>query len=67
MIEIQCFTFNPFQENTYILYDKTKECIIIDPGCYDKDEQECLNNFIESKIIHHSPSPLLNLSWIVVD
>ena len=40
------FTFNPFQENTYILYDDTKECVIIDPGCYTSVEKEQLQQFI---------------------
>ena len=46
MIQIQTFTFNGFQENTYILFDDTKECIIVDPGCYDNQEQETLSNFV---------------------
>lgn len=49
MIEIKKMTFNPFQENTYILYDETKDCIIIDPGCYDKQEEKALADFISSK------------------
>jgi glyoxylase-like metal-dependent hydrolase (beta-lactamase superfamily II) len=40
------FTFNPFSENTYLLHDDTGECVIIDPGCYDKKEQETLQAFI---------------------
>lgn len=47
MIQIKAFTFNPFQENTYILYDETKEAIIIDPGCYEKEERDELLAFIE--------------------
>ena len=47
-ISIQKFTFNGFQENTYVIYDKDN-CVIIDPGCYDKHEQDELSNFIESK------------------
>jgi glyoxylase-like metal-dependent hydrolase (beta-lactamase superfamily II) len=39
-------TFNPIQENMYVLYDETKECIIIDPGCYFQNEKEELENFI---------------------
>jgi len=58
MISIKKFTFNPFQENTYIVFDETKECIIIDPGCYDKDEKATLLNFIDkNKLI---PVQLLN-------
>ncbi|MDQ3535419.1 MAG: MBL fold metallo-hydrolase, partial [Bacteroidota bacterium] len=49
MIKIQSFVFNPFIENTFVLYDETKECIIIDPGCYDKDEQKILSAFIETE------------------
>ena len=45
-MKIQKFTFNPFQENTYILYDETNECIIIDPGCYEKNEREKVKQFI---------------------
>ena len=47
MIHVASFTFNPFQENTYILYDETKECIIIDPGCYTANERKQLTSFIQ--------------------
>ena len=51
MIQIQTFTFNDFQENTYVLFDDTKECIIVDPGCYDNQEQDRLSNFVtENKL-----------------
>jgi hydroxyacylglutathione hydrolase len=46
MIHVHAFTFNAFQENTYVLYDDTKECVIIDPGCYEKEEKEELTAFI---------------------
>jgi hydroxyacylglutathione hydrolase len=49
MLQIQSFEFNPFQENTYILFDETNECVIIDPGCYDRDEQVELSSFIAQK------------------
>jgi hydroxyacylglutathione hydrolase len=58
MITIQVFTFNPFEENTYILFDETKECIIIDPGCSNKSEQEDMVNFIEEEGL--KPVRLLN-------
>ncbi len=47
MIAIQSFVFNAFQENTYIISDKTKECVIIDPGCYDDDEKKELADYIQ--------------------
>jgi hydroxyacylglutathione hydrolase len=46
---VQSFVFNAFQENTYIISDKTKECVIIDPGCYDDDEKKELADYIQ----HH--------------
>ena len=48
MIQIQNFVFNPFMENTYVLYDETKEAIVIDPGCYEQAEKDELTDFIES-------------------
>lgn len=47
MISIQQFTFNPISENTYVLFDETGECVIIDPGMYDADEQNALFSFIK--------------------
>ena len=49
MTEIQEFVFNPFQENTYILFDETKECIIIDPGCSTNQEEEAIKSFLKRK------------------
>lgn len=46
MISVHQFIFNDFYENTYILYDETKECVILDPGCNTKEEQNDLDNFI---------------------
>lgn len=48
MLQVKKFTFNPFAENTYVLFDDTKECVVIDPGCYEKREQQELVDFIES-------------------
>lgn len=52
------FVFSPFQENTYVLYDETKECVIIDPGCYDEKERKRLADFIEDRGL--KPVRLLN-------
>jgi glyoxylase-like metal-dependent hydrolase (beta-lactamase superfamily II) len=48
MLQLQSFAFNPLQENTYVLFDETKECVIIDPGCYEREEQYDLADFIET-------------------
>lgn len=58
MIKIQKFTFNPYQENTYVLYDATGACVIIDPGMYDGYEQNELVRFIKSNNL--KPERLLN-------
>lgn len=51
MIQIQKFTVNPFQENTYVLWDHTGEGVLIDPGCYTLEEEGAVVDFInESKI-----------------
>ncbi|MES2828942.1 MAG: MBL fold metallo-hydrolase [Bacteroidota bacterium] len=58
MITIKKFTFNPVRENTYILYDETMQCAIVDPGMYDGSEQNDLVAFIrDQKLI---PVLLLN-------
>lgn len=46
-MKIKAFVFNPFYENTYILSDDTKECIIVDPGCYEKYEVEEVIEYVE--------------------
>jgi glyoxylase-like metal-dependent hydrolase (beta-lactamase superfamily II) len=47
MLRLKVFTFNPFLENTYILYDETKDAAIFDPGCYENHEKTELTDFIE--------------------
>ena len=41
------FVFSVFSENTYLLYDSTNECIIIDAGNYTEQEGEEIVSFIE--------------------
>ena len=58
MISLKKFTFNPYQENTYVLYDETNDCVIIDPGMYDGAEQNKLVVFIKENNLN--PTLLLN-------
>lgn len=58
MINVHYFVFSPFQENTYVLSDETKECIIIDPGCYKQHEKDKLADYIEQEGL--KPVRLLN-------
>jgi len=58
MISVKKFTFNPVQENTYVVYDETGECVIIDAGCNDENERRELDNFISNE--HLKPVRLIN-------
>jgi hydroxyacylglutathione hydrolase len=58
MSKIRSFVNNPYQENTYILYDETGECAIIDPGMYTAAEQNAVVNFIRDNQL--KPTLLLN-------
>lgn len=57
-MEVAHFTFNAFQENTYVLYDDSSECVIIDPGCNNDAERNKLVQFIEEKQL--KPVKLIN-------
>jgi len=48
MITVKSFSFNSFEENTYVLSDNSGECIIIDPGCHMKDEEQELTDYISA-------------------
>jgi len=58
MLQIKKFTFNPVQENTFIVYDETGECAIIDAGCYFENERQELDRFIAE--IQLKPVRLIN-------
>lgn len=58
MMLVAKLTFNPFQENTYVVYDDTKECIIFDPGMYTDEEKNQLSDFIEQNEL--KPVRLIN-------
>jgi hydroxyacylglutathione hydrolase len=46
MLTVQTFTFNPVQENMYLVYNESGACAIIDPGCYFSSEEQQLAGFI---------------------
>lgn len=48
MLHVKAFTFNPFQENTYVLYNAEKEAWIIDPGMYNAHEQMEFDAFMSA-------------------
>ena len=58
MISVQSFVCSPYQENTYVLYDGSGECVIIDPGMYNGAEQDAVASFIDRQGLR--PVLLLN-------
>lgn len=60
-MNIEKLTFNPFQMNTYIVFDNDKNCVIIDPGCFGAAEQEKIISFIESRSL--KPTAIVNTHY----
>jgi glyoxylase-like metal-dependent hydrolase (beta-lactamase superfamily II) len=58
MLTVKSFSFNPLQENTYVLSDEKDACYVIDPGCYFGNERAVLKEYIEEQGL--SPRMLLN-------
>lgn len=58
MLSIKAFTFNPFQENTYLLINENKQCWIIDPGMYGNDEEQQMFKFIDDNNL--KPQQIIN-------
>lgn len=52
MLNVERFEVNPFQENTYCLYNDKKEALIIDPGFYSKEEKDSFKKFINEQQLH---------------
>ena len=71
MLHIHIFRFNPFSENTYVLFNDQKNGVIIDPGNWNEKENEILENFIKEKEIsiqnilltHAHIDHVLGLHW----
>lgn len=55
MLQINSFVFNPFGENTYVIFDETKDCVIIDPGCSSAAEEDRLFGYLDQ----HQLKPLM--------
>lgn len=49
IMEYKQFVFNPIQENTYVVYDETREAVIIDAGNFNERENAALTDFISGK------------------
>lgn len=51
MLEIESFTFGPFQTNTYVVSDEQGNILLIDPACFGQREQQQLQSYIESLLL----------------
>lgn len=48
-MNIRHFTFNIFQENTYVIWDKGPDCVAVDPAFSRPDEREAFFGLMESE------------------
>lgn len=48
MIQVKKLILNPFQENTFVVYDQTGEAVIIDPGCYSPQDVDEVKWFVDA-------------------
>lgn len=70
-MHVQKFTFNPFQENTYVLH-ADGEGILIDPGCSDRNEQRVLEDWLQangvrltrSLLTHAHIDHVMGCAWV---
>jgi len=46
MVKVEALVFNPFQVNTYLIFNSSGDCVIIDPACSDAFENDVLDKFI---------------------
>ena len=58
VLQVKKFTFNPFQENTYVLFNENKQAIIIDPGMYELSEFDFFFKYMDDEKLN--PILLLN-------
>ena len=47
-LHIEKFTFNPFQENSYVVSGPDGSAVIIDPGCATSAEKQALSAYIST-------------------
>ncbi|MCB0763228.1 MAG: MBL fold metallo-hydrolase [Flavobacteriales bacterium] len=71
MLHIAKFTFNPFQENTYVVHDGSS-AILIDPGCWNTAEEHELEGYLEENgldparlvLTHAHIDHILGNAWV---
>lgn len=71
MLHIKSFAFNPFSENTYVVFNDRQNAFLVDPGNFSEVETESLEKFIaENKLqiknillTHAHIDHVLGLQW----
>ena len=71
MLHVESFTFNPFSENTYVIYNDEKSAFLIDPGNMPDEETKVLADFIKSNdlkiqnilLTHAHIDHVIGLQW----
>lgn len=58
MLQLHAFTFNPFSENTYVVFNEQHDCWIFDPGMYEAAEVNALTSWLEEKGL--TPKAIIN-------
>ena len=51
MTQVEVFAFNPFEENTYVVFDDSGACAIFDPGCYEAHDRRLMQLKIEREAV----------------
>ena len=58
MLDIKCFVFNSISVNTFVIYNESGECVIVDPGNCNMREDTRLFDFIDDNNL--KPLMILN-------
>ncbi len=48
---VRNFVFNELEVNAFVLYDETRECIIVDPGCNSMEQCNHLQDFLSEHLL----------------
>ena len=49
MVQIESFIFNSFQVNTFLIWDESGNCLVIDPAFYSEEEKGLFDDYIIQK------------------
>lgn len=72
MAKIETFVFNHIEENTYVVYDETHCCLVIDPGMETPAENDIMAEFLSKQnlkitailLTHTHIDHMAGLRWI---